>query len=51
MNFGQSEKVMQFAPSRKTATFLGLMAVVLWGTVVGLIRSVSESFGRLGARP
>lgn len=48
MDIGQSEKVMQFAPSRNTATFLGLMAVVLWGTVVGLIRSVSESFGPVG---
>ncbi|CUI54623.1 Aromatic amino acid exporter YddG [Achromobacter xylosoxidans] len=48
MDIGQSEKVMQFAPSRNTATFLGLMAVVLWGTVVGLIRSVSESFGPIG---
>lgn len=48
MDLGQSEKVMQFAPSRNTATFLGLMAVVLWGTVVGLIRSVSESFGPIG---
>ncbi len=27
---------------------MGLMAVVLWGTVVGLIRSVSESFGPIG---
>lgn len=48
MDIGQSEKVMQFAPSRNTATFLGLMAVVLWGIVVGLIRSVSESFGPIG---
>lgn len=48
MDIGQSEKVMQFAPGRNTATFLGLMAVVLWGTVVGLIRSVSESFGPIG---
>ncbi|WP_241074442.1 aromatic amino acid DMT transporter YddG [Achromobacter insuavis] len=39
---------MQSAPSRNTATFMGLMAVVLWGTVVGLIRSVSESFGPIG---
>ena len=27
---------------------MGLMAVVLWGTVVGLIRSVSERFGPIG---
>ncbi|WP_035360132.1 aromatic amino acid DMT transporter YddG [Achromobacter insuavis] len=39
---------MQSAPSRNTATFMGLMAVVLWGTVVGLIRSVSESLGPIG---
>ncbi|QQB34683.1 aromatic amino acid DMT transporter YddG [Achromobacter deleyi] len=39
---------MQSAPSRNTATFMGLMAVVLWGTVVGLIRSVSERFGPIG---
>lgn len=39
---------MQFVLSRKTATGAGLMAVVLWGTVVGLIRSVSERFGPIG---
>lgn len=39
---------MQYVFSRKTATCLGLLAVVLWGTVVGLIRSVSENFGPIG---
>lgn len=39
---------MQFVHSRKTATCAGLMAVLLWGTVVGLIRSVSERFGPIG---
>ncbi|CAB3695116.1 aromatic amino acid DMT transporter YddG [Achromobacter pulmonis] len=39
---------MQFVLSRKTATGAGLMAVVLWGTVVGLIRSISERFGPIG---
>ncbi len=39
---------MQFSFGRNTATSLGLLAVLLWGTVVGLIRSVSESFGPVG---
>lgn len=39
---------MQISPGRNTATILGLLAVLLWGTVVGLIRSVSESFGAIG---
>jgi drug/metabolite transporter (DMT)-like permease len=39
---------MQFSPGRNTATSLGLLAVLLWGTVVGLIRGVSESFGPVG---
>ena len=39
---------MQISPGRNTATFLGLLAIALWGTVVGLIRSVSESFGAIG---
>lgn len=39
---------MQLSLSRNTATSLGLLAVLLWGTVVGLIRSVSESFGPVG---
>jgi drug/metabolite transporter (DMT)-like permease len=36
------------APGRNTATTLGLLAVLLWGTVVGLIRGVSENFGPIG---
>ena len=39
---------MQISLGRNSATFLGLLAIVLWGTVVGLIRSVSESFGAIG---
>jgi drug/metabolite transporter (DMT)-like permease len=35
-------------PSKKTATFIGLIAVLLWSASVGLIRSVSESFGATG---
>ena len=27
------------------ATLTGLLAIVLWSTIVGLIKSVSESFG------
>lgn len=34
--------------SRKKATFVGLIAVVLWSSIVGLIRGVSESFGATG---
>lgn len=30
------------------ATLIGLIAVVLWSTIVGLIRSVSEGFGAVG---
>lgn len=29
-------------------TLVGLLAIVLWGTIVGLIRSVSEDFGATG---
>ncbi|WMD23348.1 aromatic amino acid DMT transporter YddG [Achromobacter seleniivolatilans] len=39
---------MQFSPGRNAATLLGLLAILLWGTVVGLIRGVSESFGAIG---
>jgi drug/metabolite transporter (DMT)-like permease len=39
---------MQFTPGRNAATILGLLAVLLWGTVVGLIRGVSEAFGPIG---
>ncbi|WP_325169632.1 aromatic amino acid DMT transporter YddG [Cupriavidus pauculus] len=33
---------------RKQATLVGLVAVVLWSSIVGLIRSVSDSFGATG---
>lgn len=39
---------MQLTPGRNAATSLGLLAILLWGTVVGLIRGVSESFGPIG---
>ena len=32
----------------RQATWIGLLAIVLWSAIVGLIRSVSESFGALG---
>lgn len=32
----------------KSATLIGLIAVVLWSSIVGLIRGVSESFGATG---
>lgn len=31
-----------------TMTLIGLLAILLWGTIVGLIRSVSENFGATG---
>jgi len=34
--------------NRNRATLIGLIAVLLWSTIVGLIRSVSESFGAVG---
>ncbi|WP_343630283.1 aromatic amino acid DMT transporter YddG [Roseateles sp.] len=33
---------------KKRATLIGLLAVALWSSVVGLIRGVSESFGATG---
>ena len=33
---------------RKQATLIGLVAVLLWSSIVGLIRGVSESFGATG---
>ncbi|WP_313625554.1 aromatic amino acid DMT transporter YddG [Achromobacter sp.] len=39
---------MQLTPGRNAATTLGLLAILLWGTVVGLIRGVSENFGAIG---
>ncbi|MEG0003260.1 MAG: EamA family transporter, partial [Comamonas sp.] len=35
-------------PSRKNATLIGLVAIVLWSSLVGLIRSVSEGLGATG---
>ncbi|WP_034917999.1 MULTISPECIES: aromatic amino acid DMT transporter YddG [Erwinia] len=34
--------------NQKRATLIGLIAVLLWSAVVGLIRSVSEGFGAVG---
>jgi len=34
--------------SHKKATLIGLMAIVLWSAIVGLIKSVSEGFGPVG---
>ncbi len=34
--------------SSKKATLIGLVAIILWSSIVGLIRSVSESFGAVG---
>lgn len=34
--------------SKKKATLIGLIAVVLWASIVALIRGVSESFGATG---
>ncbi len=33
---------------KKKATMIGLIAVLLWSSIVGLIRGVSESFGATG---
>ncbi|MWL75512.1 EamA family transporter, partial [Escherichia coli] len=33
---------------KKKATLIGLLAIVLWSTMVGLIRSVSEGLGPVG---
>ena len=41
-------QIDQARQGRHTATLLGLLAIVLWGTVVGLIRGVSENFGPIG---
>lgn len=37
---------MKITPQR--ATFVGLLAIILWSTSVGLIRSITESLGTLG---
>ncbi|WP_338556537.1 aromatic amino acid DMT transporter YddG [Erwinia sp. E_sp_B04_7] len=34
--------------TQKKATMIGLIAIVLWSAIVGLIRSVSEGFGAVG---
>lgn len=34
--------------SQKKATLIGLIAIVLWSAIVGLIKSVSEGFGPVG---
>jgi len=35
-------------PRQKSATLIGLVAIVLWSSIVGLIRSVSEGLGATG---
>lgn len=35
-------------PGRKNATLIGLVAIVLWSSLVGLIRGVSEGLGATG---
>ncbi len=39
---------MPALPSRTRATLFGLLAIMLWSSVVGLIRSVSEGLGPIG---
>ncbi|MBI6143001.1 aromatic amino acid DMT transporter YddG [Serratia marcescens] len=39
---------MPALPLRTRATLFGLLAIVLWSSVVGLIRSVSEGLGPIG---
>ncbi|QLF92599.1 aromatic amino acid DMT transporter YddG [Pseudomonas sp. ABC1] len=34
--------------NKNTATLIGLVAILLWSSIVGLIRGVSESFGAIG---
>lgn len=34
--------------SQQAATGYGIIAILLWSTIVGLLRSVSESFGPVG---
>ena len=34
--------------NKKRATLTGLLAIVLWSTMVGLIRAVSEGLGPVG---
>lgn len=37
--------------SKNRATLIGLIAIVLWASIVGLIRGVSQGLGATGARP
>lgn len=39
---------MSSLPAQYKATLLGLLAILLWSSVVGLIRSVSEGLGPIG---
>lgn len=39
---------MAVTRSKRQATLIGLVAVLLWSSIVGLIRGVSESFGATG---
>ncbi|AZG16784.1 aromatic amino acid DMT transporter YddG [Cupriavidus pauculus] len=39
---------MAVTPGRTQATLIGLVAIVLWSAIVGLIRGVSQSFGATG---
>ncbi|MGO4761594.1 aromatic amino acid DMT transporter YddG [Cupriavidus sp. 2KB_3] len=39
---------MAVTHSRKQATLIGLVAILLWSSIVGLIRGVSQSFGATG---
>ncbi len=34
--------------NRTSATFIGFIAILLWSSVIGLIRNVSESLGATG---
>lgn len=36
-------------PTRNKATFIGLLAIIFWSTLVGLVHSVSELIGPLGS--
>ncbi|WP_312946158.1 aromatic amino acid DMT transporter YddG [Superficieibacter sp.] len=40
--------MIQQRETRNKMTLVGLLAIVLWGSLVGLIRSVSEGFGPVG---
>jgi hypothetical protein len=36
--------------NKKKATLIGLLAIVLWSTMVGLIRASAKAWARLAAR-